>query len=127
MNKLAIIAALAITLNANAQPQLHNIIDGKRNGEAIVYEASDAEQAIEILDTEYIDAIITDIHLPKQSGWDLLKYVRNVENLKHLPTYSTTASIDLPESTHGLTFDGALPKPFNEDDLIALLGQHFGR
>lgn len=97
-----------------------------KNGEAIVYEASDAEQAIEILNTEYIDAIITDIHLPKQSGWDLLKYVRNVESLKHLPTYSTTASIDLPESTHGLTFDGALPKPFNEDDLITLLSQHFG-
>lgn len=97
-----------------------------KNGEAIVHEASDTEQAIEILDKQYIDAIITDIHLPKQSGWDLLKHVRSVENLKHIPTYSTTASIDLPESNYGLTFDGALPKPFNENDLIVLLGQHFG-
>lgn len=96
-----------------------------KKSNAKVYEAPDGEQAIKTLSENTIDAIITDIHLPDLSGWDLLKHVRTQKELQHIPIFSTTASIDQPEFIYGFSFDGSLPKPFNEMDVITLLNKHF--
>ena len=55
----------------------------QRNLKAAGYEvftASDVEQAIAFLEQNTVDLVITDIKMPKISGLDLLKYVK--ENVK---------------------------------------------
>lgn len=88
---------------------------------AVIYESITVRSAIEILNEEEVDLIITDIHLPDQSGWNLLKHVRSQDKLKDLSIYSTTASLSTPSTDGTFSFDGQLGKPFTEQDLVRLL------
>lgn len=92
-----------------------------QRAKAVIYESITVRSAIEILNEEEVDLIITDIHLPDQSGWNLLKYIRTQDHLKDISIYSTTASLSTPSTDGTYSFDGQLGKPFTEQDLLRLL------
>ena len=41
-----------------------------------VYEASNGEDALEMLDTNYVDLIISDIMMPEMNGYELIRELR---------------------------------------------------
>ena len=47
-----------------------------RKNEYITYEATNGEEALEIIDTNYIDLIISDIMMEKMDGYELTKVLR---------------------------------------------------
>lgn len=87
-------------------------------------EAHDVQGTIRLLATEPVTCVITDIHLPDGSGWDILQYIRNSAQLSHVAVFATTASMVDSKVVDGLQFDGNLGKPFTENELLALLGRH---
>ena len=50
-----------------------------------VKSASDGAQALEVLDKEYIDLIISDIMMPVMDGYQALMGIRNLEKEKNIP------------------------------------------
>jgi two-component system chemotaxis response regulator CheY len=56
-----------------------------------ILEADDGTTAFEILKKEKVDLIISDWNMPKMNGIELLKTVRNDENLKDIPFIMVTA------------------------------------
>ncbi|MCD6292807.1 MAG: chemotaxis response regulator CheY [Deltaproteobacteria bacterium] len=56
-----------------------------------VQEADDGSTAWPKIQAEPFDLIITDWNMPKMSGLDLLKNIRNDENLKDTPVLMVTA------------------------------------
>ena len=91
-----------------------------RNG-VQVWDAIDIQSAIQLLNDQVVQLVITDIHLPGESGWSLLEFVRKSPAHIGVQVYSTTASFDLPTSEGEYTFDGHLGKPVQEDDLLLLV------
>ena len=89
-----------------------------RKGSGIIYEADDVHAAIDILSKEQVDLVLTDIHLPDLSGWDLLAHIRAHKSMAHIGVIATTASDEPVTSDGDLSFDGVLVKPFNENDLV---------
>jgi len=63
----------------------------KQLGYENIVEADDGTTALAKLQTEKIDFCVTDWNMPKMSGMDLLKEIRDDEKLKDLPVLMVTA------------------------------------
>jgi two-component system, OmpR family, response regulator VicR len=80
--------------------------------------AVDGKQAIEILKTNTIDLLLTDLHMPHITGLDLIKYVRT-EMKANIPIIMLTR-VGLEETVlqaFELGADDYMTKPFKPDEL----------
>ena len=59
-------------------------------------EASDGVEALQILDRETVDAIISDILMPNMDGFRLCHELRQRDSLKHLPLIIYTSTYTSP-------------------------------
>ena len=57
-------------------------------------EAENGEDAFNLVQTNQIDLALIDWNMPKMSGIDLLKQIRNMEQYKKLPIIMVTANAD---------------------------------
>lgn len=83
-----------------------------------VFSAFDGEEALEIIDKEYIDLIICDIMMPKMDGYTLTKELRN--SAYKLPILMVTAKgqiEDLEKGFHAGT-DDYMVKPIRMQEMI---------
>jgi DNA-binding NtrC family response regulator len=98
----------------------------QRNLEAAGYEvftASSVEQAIAFLELNSVDLVITDIKMPKISGLELLKYVK--ENVKGTEIMIITGYPSIKGAVNAVK-DGAenyLAKPFTDDELLSAVSK----
>lgn len=56
--------------------------------------ADDGVQAIELLEHNQYDLIVSDIEMPNMDGWELLRKIRENSNWKHLPVIAVTSLSD---------------------------------
>ena len=79
-----------------------------------VFEAGDAERALERVDAERPDLLIVDLKLPGQSGLDLVRIVRSTSQV---PIIVVTAQIDTHDVVAALELgaDDYITKPFVPD------------
>jgi signal transduction histidine kinase/class 3 adenylate cyclase len=69
------------------------------------------------------DLIVADLMMPLVSGLDLIRMVRESENLKGIPVILLTAKVDEDTRVEGVEqgADAYLGKPFNDRELLALV------
>ena len=81
-------------------------------------EASNGEEALEILTNNPIDALITDYMMPKMDGYELIKQVK--ERKYSFPILVITARADIKSKLNvlALGIDDYLTKPFIEEELL---------
>ncbi len=63
----------------------------KQLGYETIHEAEDGTKALQVLETEKVDFVITDWNMPQMSGLDLLMAIRASEDKKHIPVLMVTA------------------------------------
>ena len=79
--------------------------------------AEDADQALQILATERVDCVITDVTMPGRTGYELLNDIR--QSKPDLPVVIITAFGSIPQAVQAIR-DGAfeyVTKPFDLDAL----------
>jgi DNA-binding NtrC family response regulator len=89
----------------------------------IVYTAANVELAIDFLAQESVDLVITDIKMPKISGLELLKYVK--ENIRDTEIMIITGYPSIKGAVEAVK-DGAenyLVKPFTDKELLAAVSK----
>ena len=76
------------------------------------------EEALEMLDKQYIDLIITDVMMPKMDGFELIKELRMSEY--KLPILLITAKDSIQDKKEGflLGADDYMVKPINIEELL---------
>ena len=98
---------------------------------AEVQEAVSAPDALTSVETHVIDLVISDLAMPGEDGFDLVRQIRARElpRFRSLPIIALTAyaRIDDRERVMAAGFQGYLPKPVNLDQLVALVAQLTGR
>lgn len=95
-----------------------------------VLEASDGNQALEVLSREPIDLVLMDIHMPGLDGMEAFRRLRMSNSPNRLtPVVALTA-----DSMHGdrerflgMGFDGYVSKPIEERMLMTVIGQVLNR
>jgi DNA-binding response OmpR family regulator len=83
-----------------------------------VYEAEDGQKALDILDTVFIDLIITDIMMPKIDGYELSNDLRKAGI--ETPILMITAKETIEDKRQGFKIgvDDYMVKPIDMDEMI---------
>ena len=89
----------------------------KRN-EYITYEATNGIEALEIMDSNYIDLIISDIMMKEMDGYELTKSLRDANYT--IPILLVTAKSTIADKKEGflLGADDYMVKPINMEELL---------
>ena len=88
-----------------------------------VVEATDGQQALKILRQQKFDLVITDLHMPKVDGVNLLDNIRHDQALVDLPVIMVTCedNADTVKQVIKAKVSGFIIKPFNMNVLSAKL------
>lgn len=83
--------------------------------------ALDGFQAMEILEKQNVDMILSDITMPKMSGLEVLEKIRKNEKLQTLPVIIITGLNDTEDRIKGIKLgaDDYVSKPFDLAELIS--------
>lgn len=78
------------------------------------------KDALQALDKEIVELIISDVMMPVMDGYEFCQRVKNDQMLRHIPLFLLTAKSDIESQKHGLALnaDDYIGKPFNADILI---------
>lgn len=87
-----------------------------------IFSASNAFEALKIFDETPVNMVITDLAMPKMSGWDLIAELRKRSN--EIPIFLLTASAELTliennDRVKQLGINDVLLKPIRMKDLLA--------
>ena len=90
--------------------------------------ASNGQEALEILNHEWVDAILTDINMPGMDGQEFLRRLSQDELLRSIPAIviSTDATSHRMASMASLGARGYVTKPFLPEALRAELERTLG-
>lgn len=82
------------------------------------YPAQDGEEALEIIDKEYIDLIVADIMMPRMDGYQLTQELRRADY--QLPILMVTAKDQFEDMQRGFGIgaDDYMIKPINVKELV---------
>lgn len=78
---------------------------------ATVFEARNGRSALEVLKSEQLTLVLTDLSMPFMDGWEMLKAIRADDKIKHLPVLAMTAHARVGEKVLEAGFDGYMIKP----------------
>src|SRR2546423_5025751 len=117
-------------LVADDEPHIGRIIKMKlEQGPFRVSLAYDGQEALDFINNEeQLDLALLDLMMPKLSGLDVLKQVREQERVKSLPCIILTAGGDAKHERDALALGAAqwLAKPFSPKKLYALVARLTG-
>lgn len=84
-----------------------------------IYEASDADQALTILESHIPDLILMDINMPDIDGYTLTAEIRKIPDLSRVPIVAVTANVMRGDRERTLEAgcDGYIQKPIDVDAL----------
>ena len=121
---------LSHVLVADDEPHIGRIIKMKlEQGPFKVSLAYDGEEALAFLDSdEQVDLALLDLMMPKLSGLDVLRKIREQEKFKSLPCIILTAGGDAKHERDALALGAThfLTKPFSPKKLYALVARLTG-
>ena len=82
------------------------------------FETSDGNEALDLIDKQYIDLVISDIMMPKMDGYELLSELRSAKY--DLPIMLITAKSDISDKKKGfiLGADDYMVKPIEMEEMI---------
>ncbi|MGI8402785.1 MAG: response regulator [Gemmatimonadaceae bacterium] len=117
-------------LVADDEPHIGRIIKMKlEQGPFRVSLAYDGQEALDLINgEEAIDLVLLDLMMPKLSGLDVLKQIREQERFKSLPCIILTAGGDAKHERDALALGATqfLTKPFSPKKLYALVARLTG-
>lgn len=87
-----------------------------------VFEAEDGNVALDIMETNHIDLIITDIMMPNKDGYELTRELRQANYM--IPILMVTAKESIDDKRQGflLGVDDYMVKPIDMDEMILRVG-----
>ena len=86
---------------------------------SVVLEAGDGQEALELLEREWVDVILTDINMPRMNGEEFVRRMSESGLTRSIPiiVVSTDGTQVRKEHLEALGVRGYLVKPFQPEDL----------
>ena len=72
------------------------------------------------------DLVISDVHMPRMSGFDMIRILKTEPAMKNIPVIFLTVDEGARDVGEGLGAIEYLAKPFKPASLIMLVGKHLG-
>ena len=92
-----------------------------------IIEADDGSTALDVLQREKIDMVVSDWNMPKMTGLELLKVIRADDALKHIPFLMVTAEAQQENIIEAVKsgVSNYIVKPFTAETLSQKINQIF--
>ncbi len=100
---------------------LENIIDWEALGLTIVHKAHNGVEALEMLERENVEIIVTDVRMPLMDGLELLENVRHRDAAMRFIILTGFSEFEYARSALRLDVEDYILKPINELELIKAL------
>ena len=102
-------------------PDLRNFLHQSLSGSYRIKEAENGKKALELIDHQQPDLVISDIMMPEMRGDELCQTLKSKMETSHIPIILLTALGDRESILHGLSIkaDSYVVKPFDMDILKA--------
>ncbi len=86
-----------------------------------VIEAADGVEGLEKIEKENPDLVLLDLMMPRMSGFEFCKKLRDKHSAEELPVIMLTAKTEMGDKVYGLGLgaNDYIAKPFNKEELIA--------
>ncbi len=72
------------------------------------------------------DLVISDVHMPHMSGFDMMRILKSEPAMKDIPVIFLTVDEGARSEGEGLGAIEYLPKPYKPASLLMLVGKHLG-
>ncbi len=98
-----------------------------------IHEASNGLEALKVLEREWVDFIMCDIHMPQMDGIEFLKRLREDEVLGRIPVImiSTEGREEIIQEARKLGVKAYVKKPFTPEEIRDVIekfvGEEFSR
>lgn len=88
--------------------------------DARVRSVDNGPEGLRMIQKEMPTLVLLDLSMPRMSGWDVLKVIRDDEATRRLPVIAITAQVMAGdrESVMEAGFDGYIPKPISVSTII---------
>lgn len=88
-----------------------------------VLQAEDGQEGLDLLGTETVDVVITDINMPVMNGIDFIRNVRRSGRFNSLPILILTTETSQDKRDEGRAAGGTgwIVKPFDPEKLISVI------
>lgn len=96
------------------------------------FEGANGLEALEILSSQWVDVILTDINMPGMDGLEFLRHLRRDDTLKEIPVIliTTEGRPEVMEQVTQVGVQGYIKKPFRPEvikqSLTAIMGETDG-
>ena len=89
-----------------------------------ILEAGDGREALQVLEGNEVDIILSDINMPNMTGLEFLKEKAAIDAIKDIPVVmiSTETGRDIIDEAMTLGAAGSIKKPFTPDMINATIG-----
>lgn len=114
-------------LLAEDDRDMRHFLYGRLKAHYHVVKASNGKIALDYLQKENIDIVITDIMMPEMDGLQLCREIKSNVNYSHIPVIMLTAKAGLQSRIEGLEAgaDAYVEKPFAMEHLLAQISNLF--
>jgi len=85
--------------------------------------SEDGKDALSLLDGRTIDLVITDLHMPRMNGLELIKEIRKHQNYRFVPILflTTETKPELKQEAKVAGATGWITKPFDRDKFLHII------
>lgn len=90
-----------------------------------VVTARDGLEAVDLLDKEAPDIVLTDLEMPRMNGLELVSYIRNSDQNSSLPVVMVTSRTMLKhrQEAESVGVNEYITKPYTEDDVLSSINE----
>jgi DNA-binding response OmpR family regulator len=101
--------------------EILSLLERSLNSKYTIFKAEDGQQALNMLKTEAIQLMVSDVMMPVMDGFELCRKIKSNFEYSHIPVILLTAKNTIQSKVEGLELgaDAYIEKPFSKEHLHA--------
>lgn len=102
-------------------PEMLSFVGNQLSHEYTVLKAANGQEALRMMDENFVNLIVSDVMMPLMDGFELCKTVKSNLDYSHIPIILLTAKTNVQSKVEGLELgaDAYIEKPFSPEYLQA--------
>jgi signal transduction histidine kinase/DNA-binding response OmpR family regulator len=104
-------------------PEMLAFIERQLSSQYAVVTATNGREALEALDRNFVNLVVSDVVMPLMDGFELCKTIKSNVGYSHIPVILLTAKTNIQSKIEGMELgaDSYIEKPFSPEYLLAVV------
>ena len=104
-------------------PEMLAFIERQLSSQYAVVTATNGREALEALDGNFVNLVVSDVVMPLMDGFELCKTIKSNVGYSHIPVILLTAKTNIQSKIEGMELgaDSYIEKPFSPEYLLAVV------